>query len=597
MSETPTYAEIAQMLNDRAAEFAPHILGESPTHKTGRELRFYPKGGLVVHLTGKRAGRFTAYGDNGGSGDMVDLIRFHCGKTRHEAIEMAKNWLGITDDNEGGRPVVSAEERAARKKAAEDEERANQEKRLRVANWLWGLSRDDHQAVIGYMNNRGIPIDTLPACVRARKLDRKSLEEMGLLKHGVSGEIWAAVFSATNLKGEVRAVQQVLIHNGQKITKSFPDARNPKRTNGLMEGAAVKISMPDDTLALAEGPETGFSFHVATGIPTWIVLGKENFTRVEIPDSVRRLLICVDIEEQGNGIEAALRTAAHWQSLGYEVELVLPDTETGDFNDVLQEKGCETIKASVEQSLKSPANRATEGTVLCRDPRDGLLIWQATGYSVLSTIKEINYDYHGPVEAPKKLVVLTADNEPIDHALLASRYPQTDIRGFTVRTRSLRDAVGDIAAMADLVRFATPAGKTALFGLSRLIGRHDNPVILCPGAKDATRAGKATSRAVIAWTDKPHLCDFTPLAGRDIVVAAVHSPQGQKEAADVVAEVMAAGAASASVLEWPLYAPEGASHVIRHRRLPKNYGLGQALSDGWNANEKFDSLLELAVAV
>lgn len=595
--QSPTYAQIAQMLKDRAADFTPYILGVQPTSRTASEHRFYPKGGFILHLTGRKAGRFTDFADaHITSGDMVDLIRSKLGLNQHEAIEYAKNWLGITNTTTAISLPTAEERRIADEKNIADEREANK-KRLRTASWLWNQARDPLHEVISYLGNRGIEMNELPSCIRARRLDEEALEKMDLLSDGVTGEVWSAVFGATDINGNVRAVQQVLIHNGQKITRSFPRARNPKRTNGIMEGAAVKLAMPEDVLALAEGPETGLSFLVATGIPTWVVLGKSNFTRVDIPKSVKKLLICVDLEDHGNGIASALKAASYWQTKGLEVELVIPDLEDGDFNDVLQQQGAASINRSVDQSLKSPAGMATRAVIMCKDPRDGLLLWQATGYTVMTTVKDINVNLHGPDVTPEELIILMTDGLTADEEVLRKRYPGTEIRTLSVRSTTLRIAVPRAPDMAELVRFATPLGKTPLFGLSKLIGRHDDPVILCPNAGDAARAQKVSARVVIAWMADAAQSDFSPLSDRDVVIAATHSPKGQREAADIAAHALAAGASAVRIVEWPLFAPQGENHAILHRKLPADYGLGQALDDGWENRERFDDILELAVAI
>src|SRR5207245_1084455 len=47
------------------------------------------------------------------------------------------------------------------------------------------------------------------------------------------------------------------------------DVPEPKKLLGQGRGGAIHLAEPTDTLALAEGPETGVAVLEATGTPTW----------------------------------------------------------------------------------------------------------------------------------------------------------------------------------------------------------------------------------------------------------------------------------------------------------------------------------------
>jgi hypothetical protein len=73
----------------------------------------------------------------------------------------------------------------------------------------------------------------------------------------------------------------------------------------------------------------------ATRIPTWATLGTANLAKLELPDSVREVIIGADYEANGAGEKAALAAAAKLIREGRKVRIARPPAP-GDFNDLLQ---------------------------------------------------------------------------------------------------------------------------------------------------------------------------------------------------------------------------------------------------------------------
>ena len=111
-----------------------------------------------------------------------------------------------------------------------------------------------------------------------------------------------------------------------------------KKTLGPVVGGAVRLAPAGETLALAEGLETGFAVMVACGLPTWAALSAGNLAAVRLPDLplAAEVVIAADHDASGTGRRFAERAAERFVREGRRVRIALPPT-VGDFNDLLAE--------------------------------------------------------------------------------------------------------------------------------------------------------------------------------------------------------------------------------------------------------------------
>lgn len=566
-------SELSRRLADRAEEFATKILG-NPTSRSKREVRFFKKGGLVVYVSGHRKGKYVNHGA-GTYGDMIDLYREFRGGSKQDAREAAKAFLGIVD----GAPLPELPKIDQEKILAEI--KAEEEKRRRTARWLWGRT----QPITGtpgeaYLRRRGITFQ-LPDCIRYRAYSAHDLEKMEIDPARFPNGLGGVVFHATSPSGETWAVQQIILDGDRKA-----DVENVKRTNGTMEGAAVKLGIPNEVLVLAEGPETGCSVHQSTGLPTWVVLGTSNLCRVEIPSTVLTIIIAVDMEPTGNGLAAALRAAAHWQKKGYEVRLALPARTDGDFNDIHQEDGETAVALSFEEAIvpdEIPADYRRH--FVTRSPFDALALWRATGLPSIATIKDVR-DVYFPDDAGEIVIVLGPDEAlpEIDRRWLQEGAPKL----FVLRLgRSLAHtaAVDGHDAVRRLVGFASQVDKRSLYGLESLARTDSETVVVCQSRRAADAAVEIFGFGALAHAAGPgetELYDWSPVRGRTVVIAPAHRPEGHAQAAAAAAAAHAAGAKAIKILDWPIIAPGPSGFEIRHRRLPEGYDMAMAREDGWS---------------
>lgn len=112
-----------------------------------------------------------------------------------------------------------------------------------------------------------------------------------------------------------------------------------KRGLGGMRGGAVRLRPVGDVLAIAEGVETALSAAQLYQLATWATCGTGRFTVIDIPETVRFIIIFADAGEPG--WKAAVTASDHYEALGYSVEIVRPDADFAgrgakDFNNILQ---------------------------------------------------------------------------------------------------------------------------------------------------------------------------------------------------------------------------------------------------------------------
>jgi hypothetical protein len=94
-----------------------------------------------------------------------------------------------------------------------------------------------------------------------------------------------------------------------------------------------------EVLAIAEGVETALSFQKLSSVPSVAALDAGKIAHVEVPDSVRELIIAADHDHSGTGLKAAKAAMRkHWKP--WRLVRVLMPNRVGDFNDLLTEGRC-----------------------------------------------------------------------------------------------------------------------------------------------------------------------------------------------------------------------------------------------------------------
>lgn len=117
------------------------------------------------------------------------------------------------------------------------------------------------------------------------------------------------------------------------------DLDPPKAMLGAALGGAVRLTVAQGPLVVAEGIETALS--LASGLlcrpaTVWACLSTSGMAGLRLPDSPHRLTIATDGDEPGKA--AGRKLAERASAMGWTVSL-LPAPEGRDWNDILNQKG------------------------------------------------------------------------------------------------------------------------------------------------------------------------------------------------------------------------------------------------------------------
>lgn len=133
-----------------------------------------------------------------------------------------------------------------------------------------------------------------------------------------------------------------------------------------------------------------------------------------------------------------------------------------------------------------------------------------------------------------------------------------------------------------LVPFDAPR---PLYGLQRL--ELEGPVFLVEGERKADLLAELMGYPVLSWpggTSGPRYTDFSPLAGRDVVVWSDADEPGEKAAMLASAKVLEAGAASSRLIPWD-------------RDRPKGWDAADAIIEGWERDDVWRLIDDTAIAI
>ena len=154
----------------------------------------------------------------------------------------------------------------------------------------------------------------------------------GITHRHAPGRLPALIAGVQGADGRFLGIQRTYIDGPRKA------ALDPVRASlGTLAGGAVRLVDPaGDALLLGEGIESTAAAMKVLEWPggAWATLGTPGLRAVVLPESVRRVLIAADRDDNGSGQKAAAALARRMQAEGRRVECWLPSIHR-DFNDEL----------------------------------------------------------------------------------------------------------------------------------------------------------------------------------------------------------------------------------------------------------------------
>jgi hypothetical protein len=273
-----------------------------------------------VRLTGAKAGIWSDF-SVGGGGDLLDLIEACLGLDKGEAVQWAKDWLGIGDGARTSRqpppprPIESVSPHAGTTVRQDNPNRP-------FALDIWNKSQPAAGTLVEtYLRVRRVVLQ-VPPTLRYHP---------GLLHTPTGLALPAMVAAVTSWPSrDVTGVHRTFLKmdgNGKA------PVRDPKLTLAPLGVGAVRLGPAQPAIGLAEGIETALSAMQLFQIPVWAALGSR-MDRVELPEEVIEVHVFGDNGKPGHG--TAEKAASTFTNQGRRVALRYPPQEFGDWNSALQ---------------------------------------------------------------------------------------------------------------------------------------------------------------------------------------------------------------------------------------------------------------------
>ena len=193
-------------------------------------------------------------------------------------------------------------------------------KRTEAALAIWNAACPARATPVEcYLASRGLHVSPPPA-----------LRFCNALKHP-SGGIWPAMVGLVT-----RGVDDTPLAIHRTFLSRDGSGKAPiepqKMMLGPCRGGAVRLAALGDVLMVGEGIETCLAAKQATGLPAWAALSTSGLRALNLPKSVRDVIVLADGDDPGES--AARDCASRWKRDGRRVRIARPPQGL-DFNDML----------------------------------------------------------------------------------------------------------------------------------------------------------------------------------------------------------------------------------------------------------------------
>ena len=139
-----------------------------------------------------------------------------------------------------------------------------------------------------------------------------------------------------NVSGEQTGVHMTYLRRDGGGKADLPKEFQ-RECRGVIHGGAIRLAdhNPDAELIVGEGIESTLSAMQIFGLPGWSAVFAGGLKTVELPPTVRRIIIAADNDASGAGQRNALAAYDRWTAEGRAVRIKTPPDVGDDFNDVL----------------------------------------------------------------------------------------------------------------------------------------------------------------------------------------------------------------------------------------------------------------------
>jgi len=314
--------------DDFAALIDPLMPAEGRSERNGK-IRAGHNGRFVADLNAKT---WFDHRANKGGGVLDAVIELGYARDFSEAADwlLTNDWVEADPDR-----IARNREAAAKDDADAAEARA---RKAENAKRLWNQSHPVHPATLGgaYLATaRALPP---PWPAKLRFLAQCFCGPLNGRRPALIGGV-----SKLSAPDGVFAVQRIFLEPpGRKCA----ELENPKMSLGPIAGGGVILGDVRDALVIAEGIESALSAGRALGLPAVAVLGASNLGRLEIPDTITRVIIAPDRDEGGTGEHHARALGVKLARRGVRVALAWAPDGLNDWNDWTMREAAKTMEAT-----------------------------------------------------------------------------------------------------------------------------------------------------------------------------------------------------------------------------------------------------------
>jgi phage/plasmid primase-like uncharacterized protein len=184
----------------------------------------------------------------------------------------------------------------------------------------------------------GIQDERIAVYLRSREIGLTSpvLRFQEQAPHRLGARLPAMLAPVVNVTGEQIGVHLTYLRRDGRgkaaLTKEYQ-----RECRGVIHGGAIRLAEhePDAELVVAEGIETTFSAMQLFGRAGWAAVHAGGLKTMELPPSVRRVIIAADNDASGAGQRNALAAYDRWTAEGRSARIKTPPAVGTDFNDLL----------------------------------------------------------------------------------------------------------------------------------------------------------------------------------------------------------------------------------------------------------------------
>lgn len=287
-------SDLSQFLRGDADSIARHLL-PAGSYVAGGEWRCSgtnsPTGSPIsVHVgPGQKQGVCGFWNETPAGGDLLDLYQLVNGCGPKQAIDWAKEWLGLEEAPATKNNLTNRKrsEIAAKKKERDQYDVESRAKRAASASTIWKASGKLEDQGATYLQSRGIDPSYAGQEVRFHRS----------LPHPSGNVFPALVARVSDVRGHGAGVWRIYV---KPTGEDKAPVENPKLGLGSCLGGAVRIGGVWTEIGVAEGVETALAcrqmIHKTTGrlIPVWSALSSSGLSGLILPPEVTRVMVFAD---------------------------------------------------------------------------------------------------------------------------------------------------------------------------------------------------------------------------------------------------------------------------------------------------------------